>query len=105
MAGFTSFVASTLSVVHSYFLRHNENAIANMISSANGIVSIFAFIWLIVGSVYVYEEWKPNYAECNKTVYLFAFISITCTWSMAGLGILIGCLCCVCVALTKKTDT
>uniref|UniRef100_T1IYQ1 MARVEL domain-containing protein n=1 Tax=Strigamia maritima TaxID=126957 RepID=T1IYQ1_STRMM len=58
----------------------------NTISITLRIIDLLNFIWLITGSFWVYNIFKPNYYDstsliyCNKLVYLFAFIIITLTY-------------------------
>lgn len=69
---------------------------------ANGVLVLFTLIWLIIGSVWVYKyDAGPNYAHCDRDVYLYAFWLITVSWILMGVVILLCCcLCCVacCVA-------
>lgn len=46
--------------------------------------------WFIIGSVWVYKEYEPNYDPivgkyCNKNLYLFAFWLITAVYTILGL--------------------
>ena len=46
-----------------------------------GVYVFFSIIWLIVGSLYVYAFKSPrNYLLCGKTVFWYAYVSITATW-------------------------
>jgi len=85
------------------------NSCAN---SIEGLLNLFLFIWLIVGSVWVlgkYDDWdsahrpscdglNPNDPRhefcCHEGTFLFAFIFIICMWS---LGFLIICCACTCI--------
>jgi len=88
------------------------NSCAN---SIEGLLNLFLFIWLIIGSVWVlgkYDDWddlnRPDcdglttadgdlYDNCcHKGTFLFAFIFIICMWS---LGFLIICCSCTCICL------
>ena len=50
------------------------------------IVNIFQIVWLIVGSVWVYSNYKPSYNEadghmfCHETLYLFSFWILNVTY-------------------------
>ena len=73
-------------------------------SSIEGILHLFLFVWLIVGSVWVlgkYNDWddagRPNCDEspkngncCHEGMFLFAFIFIITMWSLTFLII-----CCI----------
>lgn len=53
------------------------------------LIVFFLFGWFILGSVWVYKEYEPNYDPslgkyCNKTLYLFAFWLITSSYIAIG---------------------
>ncbi|XP_027143483.1 transmembrane protein 272-like [Larimichthys crocea] len=58
-----------------------------------GLVSLFLFGWFIAGNVWIYSIYEPNYNEtttstdpyCNKTLYQFAFWTITLHYIVLGL--------------------
>uniref|UniRef100_A0A667YBX2 Uncharacterized protein n=1 Tax=Myripristis murdjan TaxID=586833 RepID=A0A667YBX2_9TELE len=66
-------------------------------------LSLFLFIWFIFGNYHVYSIYPPNYNKdtadpigvrphCNRTVYLFAFWTITLIYGFAAFSLLIvGC--------------
>ncbi|XP_073997048.1 transmembrane protein 272-like isoform X2 [Rhodnius prolixus] len=61
---------------------NNEEERAERTSTVQSLLSCFMFIWFILGSYWVYSEYKPNFEPkrgtyCNRTVYLFAFWQIT----------------------------
>ncbi|XP_031336933.1 transmembrane protein 272-like [Photinus pyralis] len=65
------------------------------------ILYIFSFVWMIVGSVWVYRIYEPNYIEifnnyCNKTAYLLAFWTLTIRWIFIGLSIIAALITCCC---------
>lgn len=65
------------------------------------IIYIFEFVWMIVGSVWVYRIYEPNYVEvfshyCNKTTYLLAFWILTIRWVFLGITILASLIACCC---------
>ncbi|KAJ1106236.1 hypothetical protein NDU88_003639 [Pleurodeles waltl] len=43
------------------------------------LLGIFWFCWLIAGSVWTFRIY-PNYDNCNRTVYLFAFSVLIIQW-------------------------
>ena len=57
----------------------------------DSILSLFSFIWLITGSVYVYRIWDVTFRVCNNNVYMFAFITVTMAYTMIGMMMLVGC--------------
>ncbi|KAF5296108.1 hypothetical protein FQA39_LY02742 [Lamprigera yunnana] len=69
------------------------------------------FAWMIVGSVWIYSIYQPNYDPlhgpyCDKTAYLLAFWLLTINYIYIGLMIIATCcvLCCImlCVAAILK---
>ena len=73
-----------------------ETAGQRLISCITTILGLFLFIWLVLGSVWVYRIHKmvvfndfdaANY--CNKICYSFSFWSITVTWVF----LFIACMC------------
>ncbi|CAK9824146.1 hypothetical protein ANTRET_LOCUS2361 [Anthophora retusa] len=59
-------------------------------SPTQTLMSYFMLGWFIIGSMWVYKEYEPNYDPslgkyCNKTLYLFAFVLITCVYIILGL--------------------
>ena len=50
------------------------------------IINIFQMVWLIIGSVWVYANYKPSFIEadghmfCNETVYMFSFWILNITY-------------------------
>ncbi|XP_066591305.1 transmembrane protein 272-like [Prorops nasuta] len=61
-------------------------------SRTQKLVECLMIMWFILGSMWVYREYEPNYNPalgkyCNKTLYLFAFWLITFTY------ICLGCFC------------
>lgn len=62
---------------------------------------IFTYIWMYVGSIWVYKEFEPNYDPthgkyCNKTLYMFAFWLITSVY--VTIAIITMCLCSISIA-------
>ncbi|KOC65821.1 hypothetical protein WH47_10283 [Habropoda laboriosa] len=65
------------------------------------LIDCFMLGWFIIGSMWVYKEYEPNYDPalgkyCNKTLYLFAFGLITCVY--ISWGLLTVCLCSITLA-------
>lgn len=70
-------------------------------SSTQTLINCFMLGWFIIGSMWVYKEFEPNYDPargkyCNKTLYLFAFWLITSVY--IALGVITACLCSLSVA-------
>ncbi|XP_020278421.1 uncharacterized protein LOC109852048 [Pseudomyrmex gracilis] len=65
------------------------------------LINCFMLGWFIIGSLWVYKEYEPNYDPalgkyCNKTLYLFAFWLITSVYIC--LGVIMAGLCSISVA-------
>ncbi|KAK4886186.1 hypothetical protein RN001_002457 [Aquatica leii] len=72
-------------------------------SPTQTLLNCFMLGWFIIGSVWVYKEFEPNYDPnigsgryCNKNLYLFAFWLITSIYIL--LGIISVCLCSLSIA-------
>ncbi|KAK5643267.1 hypothetical protein RI129_007112 [Pyrocoelia pectoralis] len=72
-------------------------------SPTQTFLNCFMLGWFIIGSVWVYKEFEPNYDPnaidgrfCNKSLYLFAFWLITSVYIL--LGIISVCLCSLSIA-------
>ncbi|KAJ8945446.1 hypothetical protein NQ318_009904 [Aromia moschata] len=70
-------------------------------SPTQTLLNCFMLGWFIIGSVWVYKEYEPNYDPtygkyCNKNLYLFAFWLITSVYIL--LGIVTVCLCSISIA-------
>lgn len=70
-------------------------------SPTQTLLNCFMLGWFIIGSMWVYKEYEPNYEPklgkyCNRTLYLFAFWLITSVYIV--LAIIIICLCSISVA-------
>jgi len=71
-------------------------------SPTQTLLNCFMLGWFIIGSVWVYKEFEPNYdpsggrTYCNKSLYLFAFWLITSVYIL--LGTVTICLCSLSIA-------
>lgn len=70
-------------------------------SPTQTILNCFMLGWFIIGSVWVYKEYEPDYDPrspyyCNRNLYLFAFWLITSVYII--LGVIMICLCFISVA-------
>lgn len=71
-------------------------------SPTQTLITCFMVGWFIIGSVWVYRIYEPNYDRssggkyCNRTLYIFAFWLITSVY--ISLGIITVCLCSIGVA-------
>lgn len=72
-----------------------------------GLISLFLFAWLIVGSVWVFGYWHtyiydstcvPKENCCVPVAYWFSFITLIVIYAGALLSLLICCCCCCCIA-------
>ena len=68
---------------------------------------LFEFIWVILGSVWIYSIYKPNFNPaagdyCNETAYLLGFWLLTLHWIFLAISIVLVCCCCCCACL--KSD-
>jgi len=68
------------------------------------VIYLIEFIWIIVGSVWVYQIYKPNYNPskgpyCSESAYLLSFWLITIQWIIMAITTILGCLCCCCPCL------
>ncbi|CAH0560767.1 unnamed protein product [Brassicogethes aeneus] len=70
-------------------------------SPTQTLLNCFMLGWFIIGSVWVYKEYEPNFDPtsgkyCNKNLYMFAFWLITSVYIL--LGVITVCLCSISVA-------
>ncbi|XP_015122193.1 uncharacterized protein LOC107044706 [Diachasma alloeum] len=70
-------------------------------SPTQTLINCFMLGWFIIGSMWVYKEYEPNYdpangKHCNKTLYLFAFWLITAVY--ISLGVITAGLCSISLA-------
>ncbi|KAK9886903.1 hypothetical protein WA026_019160 [Henosepilachna vigintioctopunctata] len=59
-------------------------------SPTQTLLNCFMLGWFIIGSVWIYKEYQPNYNQslgiyCNKTLYLFAFWLVTSVYIVLGI--------------------
>ncbi|GLV35534.1 hypothetical protein CBL_01317 [Carabus blaptoides fortunei] len=70
-------------------------------SPTQTLLCCFMLGWFIIGSIWVYKEFEPNYDPaqgkyCNKTLYMFAFWLITSVY--VTIAIITMCLCSISIA-------
>jgi len=71
------------------------------------MVQLFMFAWFVCGSVWIYTNYQPNYADpesadyCNKTLYLFAFW-VTTSYHIVS-GVVLTCFCVASFFAATKT--
>lgn len=78
----------------------------------NSLVSLFITCWFICGNVWVYRIYEPIYEKnattlliyCNKTVYLYAFWTITLVYILIGAALVGGCCVLFCFFLCGRAD-
>ena len=88
---------------------NTKSSIANRSGGfCEGLVSLFLFAWLIVGSVWVFGYWNtyaysgtckphPELHCCHPVPYLFSFITLIAIYAGAVLSLVICCCCCCCM--------
>ncbi|KAF2905379.1 hypothetical protein ILUMI_00797 [Ignelater luminosus] len=69
------------------------------------LLYLFEIVWAVVGSVWVYKIYQPNYNEllplhCNRELYLFTFWILTIRWILVALSFVLGC-CYCCFSVNK----
>lgn len=90
----------------------SNNALNRFCTAWTSLVSAFVFCWFIAGNVWVYRIYEPIYVKnattvdvyCNKTVYLFAFWTITLVYILVGAFLVGGCCVLVCFFLCGRAD-
>ncbi|KAF5298230.1 hypothetical protein FQR65_LT09741 [Abscondita terminalis] len=63
------------------------------------LLYLFEFVWIILGSVWIYSIYPPNYNPavgpyCDKTVYLLGFWLLTLQWIFLAITFIVICFCC-----------
>ncbi|XP_060768865.1 transmembrane protein 272-like isoform X2 [Neoarius graeffei] len=82
-------------------------AISTLCTTWNSLVTLFLFCWFIAGNVWIYSIYEPSYDQhtvqyCAKTLYLFAFWTVTLVYIIIGLIITAGCCIMVCMCLCSR---
>jgi len=103
-------VSGALGIVTKIIPIVNRNRRLQIVDRILGVLFIIEFIWMILGSYWIYSIYKPNYRPeeglyCNKTAYLLAFWLLTINYIFLILLITIPCciLCCGCLLLQFNT--
>ncbi|XP_041034634.1 transmembrane protein 272-like [Carcharodon carcharias] len=75
----------------------SNNPVFNKIGQAwKSVISLFSFIWFIMGNIWIYSIYEPDYIDkaspnyCDKTLYLFAFWATTVTYILLGIVLFLG---------------
>lgn len=87
----------------------NASYVSRSGSTCESLLSLFLFIWVIVGSVWVfgyyYSTWAPNdctnnpsVCNCSPVVFLFSYISLIVMYAISLLFCCCGC-CWFCIVL------
>ena len=71
---------------------------------SEAVLSLFLFVWFIVGNYWVFNVWKPNFVQllhepsnwCDKTVYMFAVIQIFGCYGVMGLILILSVILAIC---------
>lgn len=90
----------------------STNVLHRLCTTWNSLVSFFVFCWFIAGNVWVYRIYEPVYVQnatsgepyCNKTVYLFAFWTITLIYILLLAFLVGGCCVLFCFFLCGRAD-
>uniref|UniRef100_A0A1Y1MCG8 Uncharacterized protein n=1 Tax=Photinus pyralis TaxID=7054 RepID=A0A1Y1MCG8_PHOPY len=106
VAGALGIVTKILPIVNMKFF--NNTLIERVVYA----LFIIEFIWMILGSVWIYSIYEPPYKpitdqpHCNKTAYLLAFWLLTLHYIFLLLSILIPCcvLCCIFTCAMVSTN-
>ncbi len=96
----------------------NQNMASRGGSGCESLLSVFLFIWTIVGSSWVfsfyYNTWAPNdctnsynraMCECDAVPFLFSYITLIIMYTVSLLICCCGCFCIVCLGLIAGTAT
>ncbi|XP_060922657.1 transmembrane protein 272-like [Limanda limanda] len=78
----------------------------------NSLLAFFLFSWFIVGNVWIYSIYQPEYTKnstnvdvyCDKTLYLFSFWITTLFYIIFGFVLVAGCCRLVCAYLCCPDD-
>ncbi|CAJ0599273.1 unnamed protein product [Cylicocyclus nassatus] len=105
VSGSTSLVQSALSPIAK---SEAASCFTILARALLGLLSLFHFVWLILGSVWVYGAYgKVSYEPvsvdyCDKATFLFPFIVLTIAYSLiALLCVTLCCLCCCACCIGK----
>ncbi|KAF2905381.1 hypothetical protein ILUMI_00799 [Ignelater luminosus] len=68
---------------------------------------IFEFVWMLLGSYWVYSLGKPNFDPshppyCNKTAYYLAFWLLTVNWVFIAITLILTCCAAICIAVVNR---
>ncbi|XP_061598085.1 transmembrane protein 272-like [Cololabis saira] len=82
--------SSIISLSATYMSRTNtDGAVHTFTLTCMVFLHLFSFVWLIVGTCWIYSIYPPNYAgpdrHCHKTTYQFAFVVTTLLWVIMAL--------------------
>ncbi|KAF5308815.1 hypothetical protein FQR65_LT06048 [Abscondita terminalis] len=99
VAGSIGIVTKILPIINQKFLKRQ------IVEHFLGCLFFIEFVWMILGSVWIYSIYEPPYEPtgdelyCNKTTYLFAFWLLTLNYIFLVIMISIPCLifCCFCI--------
>ena len=83
---------------------HSDVIVSKSSKFTEAVLSIFLFIWFIIGNYWVFKVWQPNFEQllhepsnwCDKTVYMFATIQIFGCYGLMGLILLLSVLLALC---------
>src|SRR3990167_6017681 len=77
VSGIIGIVDSVTKIYDKYLVKEEEKGK----NKKSDTLNLFLLIWLIVGSVWVYKyNVGDNYANCNRTLYLYTYWNMTAIW-------------------------
>ncbi|TNM93804.1 hypothetical protein fugu_001980 [Takifugu bimaculatus] len=83
------------------------NPLSRVCTAWNSLTTFFLFCWFVVGYVWIYSIYEPNYNKtataadpyCDRTLYLFALGTTALVFILLGLVCVVGC--CVLIKINK----
>ncbi|XP_056883432.1 transmembrane protein 272-like [Takifugu flavidus] len=83
------------------------NPLSRVCTAWNSLTTFFLFCWFVVGYVWIYSIYEPNYNKtatavdpyCDRTLYLFALGTTALVFILLGLVCVVGCCVLVCLWL------
>ncbi|XP_064489766.1 transmembrane protein 272-like [Ornithodoros turicata] len=84
--------------------RDDDSSSSTGLTCCTSIIQCFLIGWFIAGCVWVYGNYLPNFDDrtdpkyCDKTLYYFAFSTLTASFAVGGFFIICGCCLAICVA-------
>ncbi|XP_064489763.1 transmembrane protein 272-like isoform X2 [Ornithodoros turicata] len=86
----------------------DESGTSLGLTCCTSIIQCFLVGWFIAGCVWVYGNYLPNFDDpsnpkyCDKTLYYFAFSTLTASFAVGGFSII--CCCCMIICALCMED-